>query len=130
VLNQANVHAMRQPHGKKFGADIWGLGAMLYAPTAGGDYVFGHDGSNDPAINTALRINPDNGDAIIVLVTGHRALATSLAYEWTLWQTGVPDFLLLDKALKSALMPMVIGVLIIVALFAYLTIASRRKAAV
>ncbi len=130
VLNQANVQAMRQPHGRKFGADIWGLGVMLYAPTASGNYVFGHDGSNAPAINTALRINPDNGDAIIVLVTGHRALATSLAYEWTLWQTGVPDFLLLDKALESALMPMIIGILLIVVLFVYVTFARRRKVVV
>jgi CubicO group peptidase (beta-lactamase class C family) len=130
VLNQASVDAMRLPHGQKFGADIWGLGTILYAPTAGGGHVFGHDGSNAPAINTALRINPDNGDAIIVLVTGHRTLATSLAYEWTLWQTGVPDFLLIDKALESALMPMLIGVLIIVALFVYLVMARRRKAEV
>jgi hypothetical protein len=78
-LSPNNLGAMRQPHGRKFGADIWGLGLMLYAPTASGQYVFSHDGANDPAINTAVRINPDNGDAIMVSVNGNPSLATSLA---------------------------------------------------
>ena len=86
---------------------------MLYAPTAGGDYIFGHDGSNEPAINRALRINPDNGDAIIVLVTGNPELATSIAFEWTLWQTGVPDFLMLNRAMASALVPWIAGLFFI-----------------
>ena len=128
-LNSENVRAMRQPHGRKFGADIWGLGVMLYAPTAQRDYVFGHDGANDPAINTAVRINPDNGDAIIVLVTGNAKLATSLAYEWTLWQTGTPDFLTLEPAVKSALKPMLIGLAIIVAIFVFPWQKLRAKLA-
>ena len=55
------LRRMREPHGRQFGADIWGLGTMLYAPTAGDAFVFGHDGQNEPAINAAVRINPDNG---------------------------------------------------------------------
>jgi hypothetical protein len=86
---------------------------MLYAPTASGDYVFGHDGSNDPAINSTLRINPDNGDAIIVLETGNPALASSIGYEWTLWQTGIPDFLMLGRAFRSAIMPLIAGLFVI-----------------
>jgi CubicO group peptidase (beta-lactamase class C family) len=127
ALNQTNIDAMRQPHGSKFGADIWGLGVMLYAPTARADHIYGHDGSNDPAINTALRINPDNGDAIIVLVTGNPRLASAIAYEWTLWQTGTPDFLMLDKAFASAFMPLLLGLLGIVAMFVLWLMRQRRR---
>lgn len=128
VLRPASVDAMRQPHGRMFGADIWGLGVMLYAPTASGDHVFGHDGSNEPAINSAVRINPDNGDAIIVLVTGSPGLASSIGYEWTLWQTGVPDFLMLDRALSSTITPLIVGLSCIVAVHMLLLVRQRRKA--
>ncbi len=126
LLSLANVASMRQPHGRKWGADIWGLGVMLYAPTANGAYVFGHDGSNEPAINSSLRINPDNGDAIIVLVSGNPALASSIAYEWTLWQTGSPDFLMVDRAIESALMPLAVGILFILGIFALYVVRRRR----
>ncbi len=95
---------MREPHGSQFGADIWGLGTMLYAPTAGDAFVFGHDGQNDPAINAAVRVNPDNSDAIVVLTSGGRLLATRLASEWTYWQTGAPDFLVIGTAIREAVL--------------------------
>lgn len=100
---------MREPHGKQLGADIWGLGTMLYAPTTTGAFVFGHDGQNDPAINAAVRINPDNGDGIIALTSGGRLLATRLASEWTYWQTGGPDFLVIGTALREAVVPLLAG---------------------
>ena len=107
---------MQQPQGYKWGAAIWGLGAMLYAPTPNGRYVYGHDGANEPAINSAVRINPDNGDAIIVLDNGSGNLASLLAYHWTLWQTGYPDFLSLDRAVASAMTPIIVGSLVILLL--------------
>ena len=100
---------MRELHGRQFGADIWGLGTMLSAPTAGDAFVFGHDGQNEPAINAAVRINPDNGDAIVVLTSGGRLLATRLASEWTYWQTGGPDFLVIGTAIREAVVPLVAG---------------------
>jgi CubicO group peptidase (beta-lactamase class C family) len=125
LLSQAMVDAMRQPLGRKWGADIWGMGVMLYAPTASGNYVFGHDGANEPAINSAVRINPDNGDAVIALVSGNPKLASAIAYEWTLWQTGAPDFLMLNRAIDSALTPWLLGILLILGMFAYVVV--RRK---
>jgi CubicO group peptidase (beta-lactamase class C family) len=126
ALSYDNVETMRHPLGKKMGAAIWGMGVMLYAPISGGDFVFGHGGANDPAINTELRVNPASGDAIIVLVTGSKSLASSAAYEWTLWQTGYPDFLMFkDKAMKSAQMPSIIGVLFI--LICYLLFFLKRR---
>ena len=101
-LDSDLLSRMRAPHGSQFGADIWGLGTMLYAPTAGDAFVYGHDGQNEPAINAAVRINPDNGDAIVVLTSGGRILATRLASEWTYWQTGGPDFLVIGTAIREA----------------------------
>jgi CubicO group peptidase (beta-lactamase class C family) len=76
---------------------IWGLGTILYAQTRGGDHVFGHDGANDPAINVSVRFNPENGDALIVLVSGHPSLATDLGAEWVLAETGKPDIFTLMR---------------------------------
>jgi CubicO group peptidase (beta-lactamase class C family) len=93
VLKPESLVLMRQPHGSQMGADIWGLGTMLYAPNGQGDFIIGHDGNNEPAINTAARLNPATGDAIVVLETGNRLLATTIAGEWVYWQTGAIDFL-------------------------------------
>ena len=121
------LRRMREPHGSQFGADIWGLGTMLYAPTAGDAFVFGHDGQNDPAINAAVRVNPDNSDAIVVLTSGGRLLATRLASEWTYWQTGGPDFLVIGTAIREAVVPLIAGWLaVIVAAIVY---ARARKRA-
>jgi hypothetical protein len=117
---------MQQPHGRKLGLDIWGLGVALYAPTASGAYVYGHDGANAPAINTSMRINPDNGDAVIVLVTGHPSLATAIAGEWTLWQTGVPDFLSIERAVRSAIVPWLLGLATLGVLWGWRVVRRRR----
>ena len=113
VLSRAGVDAMREPHGSQMAMDIWGLGTMLFAPTPEGDFVFGHDGANDPSINSSVRINPDNGDAIIALSTGPAYLASRITYEWVLWQTGFPDFIQSNLAIESAMRPMGIGVALI-----------------
>lgn len=124
ILSTASIEAMREPHGFVMGAGIWGLGTILYAPTPNGDYVFGHDGANDPAINSTVRLNPDNSDGIVLLVSGHPTLASNIGSEWVLWQTGYPDFLSTEKALKSALLPIFLGSLIVI--FFVFWSASRR----
>ncbi len=125
-LRREALERMRQPHGRKLGLDIWGLGVALYAPTASGAYVYGHDGANAPAINTSMRINPDNGDAVIVLVTGHPTLATAIGSEWTLWQTGVVDFLSIERAVRSALVPWLLGLATLAALWGWWVVRRRR----
>ena len=124
-MPRATVVRMRQPQGRQLGIYIWGLGVALYAPTASGAYVYGHDGANDPAINTSMRINPDNGDAVIVLVTGHPSLATAIGSEWTLWQTGVVDFLSIGRAVRSAFVPWLLGLASMAALWGWRT--ARRR---
>lgn len=99
----ATLDVMRRPHAASLGADTWGLGVMLYAPDGSGDYVVGHDGSNEPAINTAARLDPVSGDAVIVLETGSPLLATRLAGEWVFWKTGRVDNLAFIVELGGAL---------------------------
>lgn len=117
AMPRAIVERMREAHGRQLGLDIWGLGVALYAPTTSGAFVYGHDGANAPAINTTMRINPDNGDAVIVLVTGHPTLASAIGSEWTLWQTGVADFLSIERALRAALGPWLLGLATLAALW-------------
>ena len=110
--NKTLLKALQKPLGKVYGEAIWGAGAMLYSHLENGQYILGHDGSNDPAINTTVRLNPITGDALIVLVTGHQTLASELGYEWTLWQSGKPDFIFADRAIGSALFPFILGALL------------------
>lgn len=93
---------MRATEARSMGVGIWGLGTILYAPTSSGDMVFGHDGVNDPAISATVRINPSTQDAIIVLATGSKTLASRLGSEWVFWQTGVPDALTIPSELERA----------------------------
>ena len=119
ILSDDTIRNMREPHGRTSGFDIWGLGTILYSPTESGDFVFGHDGANDPAINTTARINPESGDAIIVLVTGHPSLATNIGSQWVLWETGYPDVLDSDTVMASMYLPIVIGIILILLLSLY-----------
>jgi CubicO group peptidase (beta-lactamase class C family) len=131
ALRPQTLKDMRRPHAAQFGADIWGLGTILYAPNNAGDYVIGHDGNNDPAINTAARLDPATGDGIIILETGNRLLATSLAGEWVLWRTGNVDFLTLTMEAKPMLTTLVAGwiAIILAALVAgvWLRLARARR---
>lgn len=113
VLKPETLKEMRRPHASKWGADIWGLGTMLYASNNTGDFIFGHDGSNEPAINTAARLDPSTGNGIIVLTTGNPSLATNLAGEWTFWQTRNVDFLMLTIGAKKALRVLIAGWVVI-----------------
>lgn len=129
VLTAATLRAMRAPEAQSMGADIWGLGTILYAPTPEGDVVFGHDGANDPAMNATVRINPSTGDAIIVLVTGSPDLASRLGAEWVFWQTGLPDVLTVPAAVQGVV-PVIAGGALGIALVAVLlALRSRRRRA-
>lgn len=104
VLSEASMRLMRQPHASQMGADIWGLGTMLYAPNNAGDFIIGHDGNNEPAINTAARLDPATGDGIVILETGSDLLATRLASEWVFWKTGRVDSLAFAMGLSTWLL--------------------------
>jgi CubicO group peptidase (beta-lactamase class C family) len=109
VLKPETVRMMRQPHASAMGADIWGLGTILFAPTGSNDFIIGHDGKSTPPINTAVRLNPETGDGIIVLETGHSILATKLASEWVFWKTGKVDTLLFSMLMDGMVSKIGIG---------------------
>ncbi|MFA4892148.1 serine hydrolase domain-containing protein [Brevundimonas sp.] len=132
VLSPETLRAMRRPHASTMGADIWGLGVMLYAPNNAGDFIIGHDGDNEPAINTAVRLDPASGDGIVLLETGNELLATRIAGDWVFWKSGEVDFLVLKMELRKILTWAAVG-----AGLAFLTVfllvwrlARRRKPAV
>ena len=125
VLKPETVSLMRKPHAQQFGVDIWGLGTILFAPTNTNDFIIGHDGKSTPPINTAVRLNPETGDAIIVLETGHPILATRLASEWVFWRTGQVDSMLFAMQMDHMLITIASGCVAI--LFGSLTIFLVRK---
>lgn len=124
-LAKPTLDSMRSAQAKTMGVDIWGLGTVLYAPTQHGGVVYGHDGVNDPAMSATVRINPSTGDAIIVLATGSKTLASQLGGEWVFWQTGLPDVLTIPGEVRTVMPVLVAGALAIV-LFAFL-LASRQR---
>lgn len=128
VLSEPTIAAMQAPQAHQFGAAIWGLGTILYAPNDAGGFVIGHDGSNTPAINTAVRFNPANGDAIIVLETGSPLIATQIASEWVFWQTGNVDLFDVITATPQMLLLTAAGLIaILVTGFFALWRVWRRK---
>lgn len=128
VLSPATLALMRAPQASQFGFEIWGLGTMLYAPNGAGDFIFGHDGNNEPAINTAVRIDPTSGDGIVILETGNKLLATELAGEWVFWKAGTLDFLAFTLA-TGTMVRLVIGGWIAILLAVAVIVWRRRRAA-
>jgi CubicO group peptidase (beta-lactamase class C family) len=127
VLAPATVAKMREPHGWLYGQPIWGLGTMLYADNRAGGFVIGHDGNNEPAINTAARLNPATGNGIVILETGKPLLATRLAGEWVFWEAGRVDFLAFKLAVPGMLRWLGWGSLAITLVVPSLAWAIRRR---
>ena len=116
---------MRVPHASTMGMDIWGLGTILYTNTDNGDFIIGHDGKSTPPINSAIRLNPETGDGIIVLETGNTLLATKLASEWVFWKSGKVDIFLFT--MMEANMVKNIGIGIIAIIIIVITVAVVRS---
>jgi CubicO group peptidase (beta-lactamase class C family) len=127
VLEPTMINEMWRPHASKFGEDIWGLGTILYAKNDKGGFVVGHDGNNEPAINVAVRLNPATGNGIVILETGQPLLATRLAGEWVLWETGNVDFLAFSIAIPGMLRLIGLGSLVIVLAVPTIAWWIRRK---
>ena len=114
VVKPETVKMMREPHGQSMGVDIWGLGTVLYATTDDNDFIIGHDGKSTPPINTAIRLNPETGDGIIILETGHPIIATKLASEWVFWKTGKVDTFLFPMLIDGLVWTIGIGWAVII----------------
>ncbi len=118
---------MLQVEAKTLGAPIYGLGTFLYAEIENGEYIIGHDGKNNPPINTAFRYNPMTKDGIIILTTGSTDFATRIASDWVFIQTGKVDALLFVMQQDKMIQTIVIGLFVILVLV--ISIALIRRAA-
>ena len=87
VLRPETLKAMMQPQAGTAGG--WGLGQTLYAQNGAGGYVVGHDGGTLPASGALMRVNPQTGNAIVLMCSGGRPGMSSLAEDWVYWETGV-----------------------------------------
>jgi CubicO group peptidase (beta-lactamase class C family) len=113
VLDPNTIEEMWRPHGSQMGQEIWGLGTILYASNNEGGFVVGHDGNNEPAINTAARLNPRTGNGIVMLETGNPLLATEIAGEWVFWETGNVDLLTFTMSAPRMFRTVTYGALVI-----------------
>ncbi len=113
VLSKETIAMMAKSRASSLGADIWGLGVMLYAPNNQDGFIIGHDGNNEPAINTAVRVDPATGNGIVVLETGSALLATKIASEWVFWKTGNVDNLAFAMLLDTMFLWILIGSVVI-----------------
>ena len=125
-LARKTLASMRTAEARSLGVDLWGLGTVLYAPTDAGGVVFGHDGINEPAISATVRINPNTEDAIVVLATGSRGLASQLGAEWVFWQTGLPDILTVPAEVRRV-MPALGGGACVIALLTFVPVWHKRR---
>ncbi len=113
VISAESLKLMRKSNWEMMGERIYGLGTMLYVDVENGEDIFGHDGKSTPPINTAIRINPSTGDGVIVLETGNPDLATRLASDWVLLETGKTDTLLFTKLIPKMTKMVLIGLALI-----------------
>jgi CubicO group peptidase (beta-lactamase class C family) len=124
ILSEETLRIMREPEAKMMGLDLWGLGAIIYAGNNHDDYIVGHGGAS-PSLNATVRLNPETGNAIIMLTTGNRALASDTATQWTLWETGNPDIIMLKNMIPVMIKRFLIGSIVI--FFLSLVIVWRRR---
>lgn len=124
ILSKKTLRMMREPEAKMMGLDLWGLGPILFASNNNDDFIFGHGGAS-PGLNATVRLNPNTGNAIIMLTTGNRALASDTATQWTLWETGNPDIIMLKNMIPVMIKQFLIGSVVI--LIISLVIVWRRR---
>lgn len=129
VLRPESLAAMRAPEAARFGVPIWGLGPILYAADGRGSFVIGHDGANEPAINTTARLDPDRKSGIVILETGDKRLATTLGGQWVFWKAGKVDILTFLAEFKTVMIAFGAGAALIFVGALALLFAKRRKQA-
>jgi CubicO group peptidase (beta-lactamase class C family) len=115
ILLPQTQQLMRQTHASMFGLAIWGADPMLFADNNAGGFIIGHGGQS-PSLNTTARLNPDTGNGIVIFETGNVSLASDIATQWTLWETGKPYMYILRNALPVMFKRILIGYVIILLL--------------
>jgi CubicO group peptidase (beta-lactamase class C family) len=112
ILSQKTLRMMREPEARMMGLNLWGMGTIIYTSNNNDDFIIGHGGQS-PALNATVRLNPETGNAIIMLTTGNKSLASDTATQWTLWETGNPDIIMLKNMIPAMIKRCLIGSIII-----------------
>ncbi len=126
-IKPETLKLMRKSHWDMMGEKIYGLGSMLYIGIENGEDIFGHDGKSTPPINTAIRINPNTGNGIIILETGNPDLATRLASDWVLLETGKTDTLLFMSLIRKMATIIISGLLLLLLLITGVGIWRKKR---
>jgi len=120
---------MRQVEAKTLGAPIYGLGTFLFTELENREFVIGHDGKNNPPINTAFRYNPISNSGIILLATGSTDFATRIASDWVFIKTGNIDALLFLMQLDKMIQTIIFGCITILILVIFIWLLKRSQLA-
>jgi CubicO group peptidase (beta-lactamase class C family) len=116
VLSTATLQQMMVP--QPGARQDWGLGHTLYVPNQANGYVVGHDGGNLPALGHTVRINPETGNGIVLMISGNLHLAGALGDDWVYWETGRltanARLRILGSRLKPAIAGIGLGIILIV----------------
>ena len=126
VLNNKTILEMSKPETFINDFPIYGLGPHLYSQGNETSKIIGHDGSGNNALNTAARIDLNSKDGIIVLETGSRDMASSLADEWLFWKAGIADYVVMQRN-KSYLLNLLIICYVIIISFSIFIIRKKNK---
>ncbi|MGR3277330.1 serine hydrolase domain-containing protein [Acaryochloris marina NIES-2412] len=108
VLSRETLRQMMSP--QPGARQDWGLGHTLYVANNADGYVVGHDGGNLPALGHTVRINPETGDGIVLMISGNLNLASKLGDDWVYWETGRITANARLRILFSRLMPAIAGI--------------------
>ncbi|MFD2562967.1 serine hydrolase domain-containing protein [Aquimarina rubra] len=118
---------MWQAEAETLGTPIYGLGTFLYAELENNSFIIGHDGKNNPPINTAFRYNPVSNDGIIILTTGSTDFATRIASDWVFINTRKIDALLFKMQLNKMIQTIIVGGIAILILVISVAILRRKR---
>ncbi len=126
-LSTKFLKVMWQVEAESFGAPIYGLGTLLFTEIENGEYIIGHDGKNNPPINTAFRYNPISKSGIIILTTGSEDIATRIASDWVFIQTGKVDALLFVMQQNKMIQSVIKGSVLIIVLIIIIALSRQWK---
>lgn len=129
VLSAKTLTLMVQPSAYVLGFPIWGLGVVLIAPNNANGFVIGHDGHNEPSVNTAVRFDPATGDGIVILQTGSPTLASEVAGHWVFWHVGKIGLPMVMLEARQTLIIFALGaavIILIATIFGWRNRAAKR----
>lgn len=119
VLSKETIDMLRRPNlPENLNTDLFarkhGLGPYVFAQNDNGDIVFGHDGQNRNAINTAARLNVKTKDGFIAFESGNGGFSSWLGDQWIFWKTGITQYSVIIENKNWIISLLILGYLSII----------------